>query len=244
MRPQAGTVLVTAGAQVVHVAGVRILLAEDDLPVQTVLKRGLEEDGYVVDTVDRGDDALHLLRLYDYAAAIIDWRMPGMGGDQVIREARKFKVATPMLMLTARDALQDRVHGLDSGADDYLVKPVSFEELLARLRALLRRPPQVAGPVLQLADLTLDPATRTATVKGRPIELRAREWGMLELLLRRSPAVVTRQAIGLHAWPDESEIEGSNTIDVHAARLRRKLDGAGVELVAVRGEGYRLVARV
>ncbi len=230
-------------AQVVHVAGVRILLAEDDLPVQRVLKRGLEEDGYVVDTVERGDDALHLLRLYDYAAAVIDWRMPGLSGDQVIKEARRFNVATPMLMLTARDALQDRVHGLDSGADDYLVKPVSFEELLARLRALQRRPPQTAGPVLTLGDLTLDPATHVASVLGRPIELRAREWAMLELLMRRSPAVVSRQAIGLHAWPDESEIEGSNTIDVHAARLRRKLEGADVDLIAVRGEGYRLVAR-
>ena len=234
---------VSRPARVVHVAGVRILLAEDDLPVQRVLKRGLEEDGYVVDAVDRGDDALHMLRLYDYAAAVIDWRMPGLSGDQVIKEARRFKVATPMLMLTARDAIGDRVHGLDSGADDYLVKPVSFEELLARLRALQRRPPQTAGPELALGDLTLDPATRVAAVAGRPIDLRAREWAMLELLLRRSPAVVSRQAIGLHAWPDESEIEGSNTIDVHAARLRRKLDGAGVELIAVRGEGYRLVAR-
>jgi two-component system, OmpR family, response regulator len=234
---------VTLPAQVVHVAGVRILLAEDDLPVQRVLRRGLEEDGYVVDAVDRGDDALHLLRLYDYAAAVIDWRMPGLSGDRVISEARKLKIATPMLMLTARDALQDRVHGLDSGADDYLVKPVSFDELLARLRALLRRPPQTSGPVLTLGELSLDPATHVALVGDRPIDLRAREWAMLELLLRRSPAVVTRQAIGLHAWPDESEIEGSNTIDVHAARLRRKLEGAGVELIAVRGEGYRLVAR-
>lgn len=234
---------VTLRARVVHVAGVRILLAEDDLPVQRVLKRGLEEDGYVVDVVDRGDDALHLLRLYDYAAAIIDWRMPGLSGDQVIKEARRLRIATPMLMLTARDALQDRVLGLDSGADDYLVKPVSFEELLARLRALLRRPPQTAAPVLSLGALTLDPATHVAAVAGTPIELRAREWAMLELLLRRSPAVVSRRTIGLHAWPDESEIEGSNTIDVHAARLRRKLDGAGIDLVAVRGEGYRLVAR-
>ena len=225
-----------------HHPGVRILLAEDDIPVCTVLVRGLEENGYVLDAVGRGDDALHLLRLYDYAAGIIDWRMPGLSGEQVIREARRLGIATPMLMLTARDALADRVHGLDVGADDYLVKPVSFEELLARLRAVLRRPPQVTGPILQLGDLELDPATRTARVAGRPVELRAREWAMLELLVRRSPAIVTRETIALHAWPDEAEAAGSNTIDVHAARLRRKLAGANVDLVAVRGEGYRLVA--
>jgi DNA-binding response OmpR family regulator len=222
---------------------VRILLAEDDLPVQSVLVRGLEESGYVLDAVERGDDALHMLRLYDYAAAIIDWRMPGLSGDEVIRQARKLGVRTPMLMLTARDALTDKVTGLDSGADDYLVKPVSFDELLARLRALLRRPPQVQGPVLHMGNLVLDPASHTVTVDGKLVELRAREFGMLELLLRRAPAVVSREAIALHAWPDESEAAGSNTIDVHAARLRRKLAGASAELVAVRGAGYHLVER-
>jgi two-component system OmpR family response regulator len=227
-----------------HHPRVRILLAEDDIPVRTVLVRGLEENGYVLDAVDRGDDALHMLRLYDYAAGIIDWRMPGMSGDQVIREARRLGIATPLLMLTARDALADRVRGLDIGADDYLVKPVSFEELLARLRALLRRPPQVSGPILQLGELSLDPATRTARVGAQPVELRAREWSMLELLVRRSPAVVTRETIALHAWPDEAEAAGSNTIDVHAARLRRKLSGSQLDLIAVRGEGYRLVANL
>jgi two-component system, OmpR family, response regulator len=220
---------------------VRILLAEDDIPVRGVLVRGLEENGYVIDTVERGDDALHMLRLYEYAAAIIDWRMPGLPGDEVVRESRRLGIQTPMLMLTARDALNDRVHGLDAGADDYLVKPVSFDELLARLRAVLRRPPQVAAPVLQLGALVLDPATRNVSVDGQAVELRAREYSMLELLLRRSPAVVSRSAIALHAWPDESEAAGSNTIDVHVARLRRKLAGAGVEFLTVRGEGYRLV---
>ncbi|HEX4216063.1 MAG TPA: response regulator transcription factor [Candidatus Dormibacteraeota bacterium] len=219
----------------------RILLAEDDAPVRSVLVRGLEESGYIVDGVDRGDDALHMLRLYEYAAAILDWRMPGLPGDEVVRQARGLKIFTPILMLTARDGLSDKVHGLDSGADDYLVKPVSFEELLARLRALLRRPPQVEAPVLQLGQVTLDPATRVVSVDGAAIDLRAREFAMLELLMRRTPAVVSREAIGLHAWPDESEAAGSNTIDVHAARLRRKLAGSGVDLVAVRGAGYRLV---
>jgi DNA-binding response OmpR family regulator len=220
---------------------VRILLAEDDLPLRSVLVRGLEENGYVLDAVERGDDALHMLRLYDYAAAILDWRMPGLGGDEVVRQARKAGVLTPMLMLTASDGLPDRVTGLDAGADDYLVKPVSFEELLARLRALLRRPPQVVGPELRMGALMLDPATRLVTVNGAPVSIRSRELAMLELLLRRSPAVVSRESIALHAWPDETEAGGSNTIDVHAARLRRKLAGSGVELIAVRGTGYRLI---
>lgn len=222
---------------------VRILLAEDDAPVRSVLVRGLEESGYVMDSVDRGDDALHMLRMNDYAAAIIDWRMPGMSGDEVIREARRLGVKTPMLMLTARDALSDKVTGLDSGADDYIVKPVSFDELLARLRALLRRPPSPLATVLQMGKLRLDPATRTVEVDGAAVELRARELAMLELLMRRAPAVVSRESIALHAWPDESEVAGSNTIDVHAARLRRKLSGSGVELLAVRGAGYHLVER-
>ena len=219
----------------------RILLAEDDAPVRSVLVRGLEESGYVVDAVDRGDDALHMLRMYDYAAAILDWRMPGLAGDDVVRQARRLGIGTPVLMLTARDALTDKVHGLDAGADDYLVKPVSFEELLARLRALLRRPRVIEGPVLQLGKVTLDPASHVASVDGHRVELRAREFAMLELLLRRAPAVVSREAIALHAWPDESEAAGSNTIDVHVARLRRKVAGGGVELLAVRGSGYRLV---
>jgi DNA-binding response OmpR family regulator len=220
---------------------VRILLAEDDAGVRTVLVRGLEESGYMVDAVDRGDDALHMLRLYAYAAAILDWRMPGLAGDEVVRQGRRHGIATPILMLTARDALSDKVAGLDSGADDYLVKPVSFDELLARLRALLRRPPAVGAAVLRMGNLSLDPASRTVTVDGQPVDLRARELAMLELLLRRAPAVVSREAIALHAWPDEAEAAGSNTIDVHAARLRRKLGGATVELAAVRGAGYRLV---
>jgi DNA-binding response OmpR family regulator len=222
---------------------VRILLAEDDAPVRSVLVRGLEESGYVMDAVDRGDDALHMLRMHEYAAAIIDWRMPGLSGDDVIKQARRLGVKTPMLMLTARDALSDKVAGLDSGADDYIVKPVSFEELLARLRALLRRPPATLGTLLTMGRLTLDPATRTVTIGDENVDLRARELAMLELLMRRAPAVVSRDAIALHAWPDESEVAGSNTIDVHAARLRRKLAGSGLELLAVRGAGYHLVEK-
>ena len=206
-----------------------------------MLQRGLSEEGYVCDTATQGDDALHLLRIYDYAAAVLDWRMPGMTGEQVAREARKLKIRTPILMLTARDTTADKVQGLDSGVDDYLVKPFQFEELLARLRALLRRPPEVTEPVLTRGRLSLDPARRLVTKGGERIALTGVEFAILELLLRRSPAIVTRDVIGRHAWPEAGAEIGSNTIDVHMANLRRKLAGAAVLLLTVRGSGYRLV---
>ena len=206
-----------------------------------MLQRGLSEEGYVCDTATQGDDALHLLRIYDYAAAVLDWRMPGMTGEQVAREARKLKIRTPILMLTARDTTADKVQGLDSGVDDYLVKPFQFEELLARLRALLRRPPEVTEPVLTRGRLSLDPARRLVTRGGERIALTGVEFAILELLLRRSPAIVTRDVIGRHAWPEAGAEIGSNTIDVHMANLRRKLAGAAVQLLTVRGSGYRLV---
>jgi len=221
----------------------RLLLAEDDRAVLSILARGLEEEGYVLDSVERGDDALHLLRLYDYSAAILDWRMPGLAGDEVVRQARKLNITTPVLMLTARDTVDDKVAGLDSGADDYLVKPIAFEELLARLRALLRRPRAGGRPHLEVGGLVLDPAARSAHVNGTELRLTAREFAILEVLMRRSPAVVDRMSIALHAWRDESDAIGSNTIDVHVGHLRKKLadSAAAVSLVTVRGAGHRLV---
>src|SRR5438093_4687148 len=220
----------------------RLLLAEDDRAVLSILARGLEEEGYVLDSVERGDDALHLLRLYDYSAAILDWRMPGLAGDEVVRQARKLNITTPVLMLTARDTVDDKVAGLDSGADDYLVKPIAFEELLARLRALLRRPRAGGRPHLEVGGLVLDPAARSAHVNGTELRLTAREFAILEVLMRRSPAVVDRMSIALHAWRDESDAIGSNTIDVHVGHLRKKLadSAAAVSLVTVRRAGHRL----
>jgi two-component system copper resistance phosphate regulon response regulator CusR len=218
----------------------RLLVAEDDPGLRDVLVQGLEEAGYVVDAVERGDDAIDRLRFYDYDVAVIDWRMPGVPGIDVVAWARDNERPTALLMLTARDTAPDRIHGLETGADDYLVKPFDFGELIARIRALQRRPRQVEGPVIVRGALSLDPSRREASVAGRPLSLTATEYSILEVLMRRSPAVVARSTIAEQAWRDETEPLGSNAIDVHLSRLRAKLPDSGVRIVTVRGAGYRL----
>ncbi len=218
----------------------RILVAEDDQALQDVICFGLRDSGYQVDAVTRGDDAIDQLKWYDYDVAILDWRMPGGEGIDVVAWARKHDKPTALLMLTARDAAQDRIRGLDTGADDYLVKPFDFGELLARVRALQRRPRGVAAPILQQGRVTLDPARRLVTTEGRELSLTATEYLILELLMRRSPAVVDRKHIAEHAWEDETDPLGSNAIDVQLSRLRAKLPNAGIRIVTVRGAGYRL----
>jgi DNA-binding response OmpR family regulator len=193
-----------------------------------------------VDAVERGDDAIDQLKWYEYDVAIIDWRMPGAEGIDVVAWARRRQRPTALLMLTARDAPADRIRGLDAGADDYLVKPFDFGELLARVRALQRRPRQSAGPVIEKGQVALDPAARTVTAAGRPMNLTVTEYLILELLMRRSPAVVDRKSIAEHAWADETDPLGSNAIDVQLSRLRAKLPSAGIRIVTVRGAGYRL----
>jgi DNA-binding response OmpR family regulator len=220
----------------------RLLVAEDDDAVRDLLVRGLSESGYTIDEVATGGDALHLLRLYDYAAAIIDWRMPEMTGIDVIQAARRERIGLPILMLTARDALGDRVQGLDVGADDYLVKPFEFDELLARLRAVLRRPPRGPLRMFQLGGLALNQSTRQASVRGRGLHLSPKEFAILEVLMSHAPATVAVRAIGLQAWEDDSSLVGSNTIHVHMGRLKRKLAGAGVRIATVRGQGFRIEA--
>jgi DNA-binding response OmpR family regulator len=219
---------------------VRILVAEDDPGLRDVIVLGLEESGYRVDAVDRGDDAIDQLKWYEYDVAIIDWRMPGKEGIDVVAWARRHERPTALLMLTARDAPADRIRGLDTGADDYLVKPFDFGELLARVRALQRRPRGVDAPVLRCANLSLDPVTRVVSVDGRELGLTATEYLILEVLIRRSPAVVDRKSIAEHAWADETDPLGSNAIDVQLSRLRAKLLAARVRIVTVRGAGYRL----
>jgi two-component system copper resistance phosphate regulon response regulator CusR len=218
----------------------RVLVAEDDPGLREVLVLGLKDQGYQVDAAERGDDAIDLLKFYDYDVAVVDWRMPGAEGIDVVAWARKNGKPTAMLMLTARDAPPDRIRGLDAGADDYLVKPFDFGELLARIRALQRRPRGVDAPAIARGALTLDPVRREVSVGERVLPLTATEYNILELLMRRSPAVVDRKAIAEHGWDDETDPLGSNAIDVQLSRLRAKLPGAGVKIVTVRGAGYRL----
>jgi two-component system copper resistance phosphate regulon response regulator CusR len=218
----------------------RILIAEDEPGLRDVIVLGLVDAGYQVDAVARGDDAIDQLRWYDYDVAVLDWRMPGASGVDVVRWARSQQRPTAILMLTARDLTVDRIEGLDAGADDYLVKPFDFGELLARIRALQRRPRGVDTPVLSLGRLALDPARRAVTVGGREVVLTPTEFAVLEVLLRRGPAVVDRKAIAEHAWADETDPIGTNAIDVQVSRLRAKLVGSGVRIIAVRGAGYRL----
>jgi DNA-binding response OmpR family regulator len=220
----------------------RILVAEDDRGLQEILALGLRDAGYHVDTVDRGDDAIDQLRWYEYDVAIVDWRMPGAEGIDVVAWARKNDRPTAILMLTARDTPADRIRGLDTGADDYLVKPFDFGELLARVRALQRRPRGVDQPVLVLGALSLDPVSHVVSAGGSEVSLTNTEYLILELLMRRAPAVVDRKAIAEHAWADETDPLGSNAIDVQMSRLRAKLVGAGVRIVTVRGTGYRAEA--
>jgi DNA-binding response OmpR family regulator len=218
----------------------RIHVAEDDAGLQEVIVLGLIEAGYQVDAVSRGDEAIDQLRWYDYDVAVLDWRMPGAEGIEVVRWARASERSTAILVLTARDTVDDRIEGLDAGADDYLVKPFAFGELLARIRALQRRPRGVDAPVLTMGRLSVDPARHAVTVAGRDVALTPTEYLVLEVLLRRQPAVVERSAIAEHAWADETDPIGTNAIDVQMSRLRAKLVGSRVRIAAVRGTGYRL----
>jgi two-component system copper resistance phosphate regulon response regulator CusR len=203
---------------------------------------GLQENGYHVDAVAAGDDAIDQLRWYEYDVAILDWRMPRVEGIDVVRWARSNDRPTAILLLTARDTPADRITGLDSGADDYLVKPFDFGELLARVRALQRRPRGVDAPILRVGRLRLDPVRREVRVDGRDPQLTPTEYLILELLLRRSPAVVDRKAIAAHAWADETDPMGSNAIEVQMSRLRAKIADSGARITTVRRAGYRIDA--
>ncbi len=219
----------------------RLLIAEDDEKLSSALARGLRADGYAVDVAATGDDALLQARVYDYDAVILDLMLPGVDGLSVCGTLRDEGRWAPLLMLTARDGVGDRVRGLDSGADDYLVKPFDYGELVARLRALLRRGAPERPAVLTVADLEVDPATRVVTRAGRRIGLSAREFGVLEFLVRRAGQVVTRAELLDHVW-DQNYQGSTNVVDVYVGYLRRKLDAPfGQPLIhTVRGAGYVL----
>jgi len=223
---------------------VRLLIVEDDRKISTYLKRGLEEQGYAVDAAFTGREALDFAESAPYDIIILDILLPEMDGLSVCREIRKRDKHTPILMLTARDTVDDRVTGLDAGADDYLVKPFALKELLARLRAMGRRNVEVPkSHVLNLADLSLDTLTRRASRGGKVIELTAKEYAVLECLLREPERVFTRVQIAEHVW-NYDVINQSNVVDVYINTLRRKIDdGFELKLIhTMRGAGYCLSA--
>lgn len=219
----------------------RLLLVEDDRKAARVLKQGLAEEGVVVDVAHTGDEGEYLATTNNYDLIVLDWLLPGKEGIQICRELRAHGLGTPILMLTAKDALQDRVKGLDAGADDYLIKPFAFAELLARIRALVRRGAGSGPAVLRVADLVVDPVSHRVTRGGAPIRLTTKEYAIIEFLARRAGEVVTRTTLGEHIW--ESEFDNlTNLVDVHISNLRKKIDaGSSVPLIhTVRGRGYRL----
>ena len=217
----------------------RLLLVEDDAKLSATLARGLRAEGYAVDVAATGEGALLQARVHEYDALVLDVMLPGPDGLSVCRTLREEGCWSPVLMLTARDGVADRIRGLDVGADDYLVKPFDFGELVARLRALLRRGAPERPPVLVVGDLEVDPAARTVVRAGRVVPLTAREFAVLELLVRRAGEVVTRTALLDHVWDEQYEGSG-NVVDVYVGYLRRKLEVPfGRPLIrTVRGAGY------
>jgi two-component system OmpR family response regulator len=221
----------------------RLLIAEDDVKLATSLARGLRKEGYAVDVASSGDEALLQARVYDYDVVILDVMLPTQDGVAVCRTLREEGRWSAVIMLTARDGVDDRILGLDAGADDYLVKPFAYGELVARLRALMRRSPGERPPVLAAGDLELDPASRTVKRDGRSVELTAREFAVLEFMLRRAGQVVSRTDLLDHVW--DRNYEGStNIVDVYVGYLRRKLDrpSAPPLIRTIRGVGFALDA--
>ena len=219
----------------------RLLIAEDDAKLARSLARGLRAEGYAVDVVGDGDEALVSARVYDYDAIVLDVMLPGTDGFSVCRALRDHERWAPVLVLTARDGVGDRIRGLDSGADDYLVKPFDFGELLARLRALLRRGRPERPALLVVGDLEVDPATRSVTRAGRRVDLSAREFALLEYLARHAGRVVGRSELLDHVWDVNYQGSG-NVVDVYVGYLRRKLEQPFGRLLirTERGAGYIL----
>lgn len=219
----------------------RLLLVEDNKRLSDSLKLTLEDDGYAVDCAYDGLDGEEMGRMNDYDVIILDVMLPGKNGVEVCRSLRNNRIRTPILMLTARDALEDRVQGLDSGADDYVIKPFEVDELRARVRALLRRESSSKSGELQVADLILDPALHVVSRAGKPIDLTAKEFALLEYLMRYPNYLVTREMAEGHLWSYDNFV-ASNVVDVYIRRLRRKIDDPfQVKLLeTVRGAGYRI----
>ena len=219
----------------------RVLIVEDELRMASLIRRGLFKEGLAVDVAARGEDALWMAQFSDYDAIVLDVMLPGMSGFETCKRLRTSGVWAPVLMLTARDSVEDRVAGLDTGADDYLVKPFAFAELLARLRALARRGDVERPSVLEVGDLRLDPATHRVWRGSTEIRLSAKEFALLETFMRRPDEVLSRLHLLEHAW-DFAYENRSNVVDVYIRHLRSKIDEpfGRNSLETIRGAGYRL----
>jgi two-component system OmpR family response regulator len=218
----------------------RVLVVEDEAKLGGLIERGLAENGLAVDRTDRGEDALWMAGSTPYDAIVLDVMLPGIDGFEVCRRLRADEVWSPILMLTARDGVEDRVEGLDTGADDYLTKPFAFDELLARLRALVRRGPHERPATIDAGGLVLDPASHSVSRNGEPIELSPREFAMLETFMRRPGEALSRLQLLEHVWDGQYE-NRSNVVDVYVRYLRSKIDEPfGTDSIeTVRGVGYR-----
>jgi two-component system OmpR family response regulator len=226
---------------VAHNEAMRALVVEDEMKMAALIRRGLVEEGYAADVARTGEEALWMARATPYDAIVLDVMLPGRNGLEVCRSLRESGVWSPILMLTARDGVEDKVSGLDSGADDYLSKPFSFAELLARLRALTRRGPSERPAILEVGTLRLDPATRQAWRGEAEVDLSAKEFALLETFMRNPGDVLTRLDLLEHAW-DYGYENRSNVVDVYVRYLRAKIDRPfGLDSIeTVRGVGYRL----
>jgi two-component system OmpR family response regulator len=222
-------------------ATMRVLVVEDEVKLAALIRKGLKEDGVLADVAIKGEDALWMAAATPYEVVVLDINLPGIDGFETARQLRAAGVRTPILMLTARDAVDDRIAGLDTGADDYFVKPFDFGELLARIRALSRRGPVPQGTVLEVGDLTLDTATHTVRRGDAEIPLSVKELQLLEVFMRRAGQVLSRYDLLESAWEMEYE-NRSNVVDVYVRYLREKIDRPfGVESIeTVRGAGYRM----
>jgi len=223
----------------------RILVVEDDQKIAQAVKKGLELKGYAVDMVHDGDSGLSHAMDDDYDLIVMDRMLPGIDGVAITQKLREAKVSTPVLMLTARGTIGDKVEGLNSGADDYLVKPFSFDELTARVKALLRRPAEQVGTTLEVADLTLDSVSYDVRRAGQPVKLSHKEFALLEYFMHHPGQVITKDMIISHVWNEEADIL-PNTIEVYIGYLRNKIDRPFPDkpalLQTMRGFGYKLAS--
>jgi DNA-binding response OmpR family regulator len=218
----------------------KLLIVEDEEKLARSLEKGLKAEGYIIDVANDGDAAATLADAGSYDLILLDWMIPGRyDGPALIKLWRSTKEQAPILMLTARTTIGDRVHGLDTGADDYLTKPFSFDELLARVRALLRRPKEHDGNVLSAASVDMDTVARTVTSSGKTVQLTAKEFQLLEYLMRHKGEVLSKDRLLDHVWSDESRVQ-HNTVETFVANLRKKIGGGEKVIKTVRGYGYKI----